>query len=73
MDNYIKKLESIPGRFSQTISDASFDAWIKHYRPNENSINSNISYVDIISKLSDDGCLSSVVLLIILLEIDKMN
>lgn len=28
----------------QSLHDASFDAWIKEYRPNENSINSNISY-----------------------------
>lgn len=28
----------------QSMHDASFDAWIKEYRPNENSINSQISY-----------------------------
>mgnify|MGYP003575465944 CR=1 FL=1 len=28
----------------QSVSDASFDAWIKQYRPNENSINTSISY-----------------------------
>jgi predicted metalloprotease with PDZ domain len=28
----------------QSLHEASFDAWIKEYRPNENSINSNISY-----------------------------
>ena len=28
----------------QTLHEASFDAWIKEYRPNENSINTNISY-----------------------------
>ena len=28
----------------QSLHDASFDAWIKEYRPNENSINSHISY-----------------------------
>jgi predicted metalloprotease with PDZ domain len=28
----------------QTLADASYDAWIKYYRPNENSINTNISY-----------------------------
>ena len=28
----------------QSMHEASFDAWIKEYRPNENSINTNISY-----------------------------
>jgi predicted metalloprotease with PDZ domain len=28
----------------QTLAEASYDAWIKYYRPNENSINTNISY-----------------------------
>ncbi|WNC85647.1 PDZ domain-containing protein [Thermosynechococcus sp. QKsg1] len=33
-----------PGRFVQSLSAASFDAWIKLYRPDENSINSQMSY-----------------------------
>lgn len=33
-----------PGSKVQSVSDASFDAWIKYYRPNENSFNSTISY-----------------------------
>ncbi|MDB5022616.1 MAG: family metallopeptidase [Mucilaginibacter sp.] len=28
----------------QTLAEASYDAWIKYYRPNENSVNTNISY-----------------------------
>ncbi|MBS0285758.1 MAG: M61 family metallopeptidase [Proteobacteria bacterium] len=32
------------GRFRQTLVDASFDAWIKYYQPNENSSNSQVSY-----------------------------
>ena len=28
----------------QSLNDASFDAWIKYYRPNENSTNSTMSY-----------------------------
>lgn len=32
------------GAFVQSLHEASFDAWIKEYRPNENSINSQISY-----------------------------
>lgn len=34
----------IPGRTKQSVEEASFDAWIKLYRPDENSINSTISY-----------------------------
>jgi predicted metalloprotease with PDZ domain len=33
-----------PGANLQTLSDASFDAWIKYYQPDENSVNSSISY-----------------------------
>lgn len=33
-----------PGRFVQSLEEASFDAWIKYYRQNENSKNSAISY-----------------------------
>lgn len=33
-----------PGAKIQTVAEASYDAWIKSYRPNENSNNSTISY-----------------------------
>lgn len=33
-----------PGRMVQSIAEASFDAWIKFYRPDENSPNAVISY-----------------------------
>jgi predicted metalloprotease with PDZ domain len=36
--------EQLPGRFEQSAESASFDAWIKHYRPDENSPNSAMSY-----------------------------
>jgi len=49
--HYLKLLsESInrylqtPGRHVQSLTAASFDAWIKLYRPDENSINSQMSY-----------------------------
>lgn len=32
------------GRRRQTLEEASFDAWIKYYRPDENSPNAHISY-----------------------------
>ncbi len=40
----IEALQSIPGRLVQPLATASFDAWIKAYRPDENSINTSISY-----------------------------
>ncbi len=33
-----------PGRARQTAEEASFDAWIKYYRPDENSPNAAVSY-----------------------------
>jgi predicted metalloprotease with PDZ domain len=42
--NNITSVENIPGRKVQALADASYDAWIKAYRPNENSNNSTISY-----------------------------
>jgi predicted metalloprotease with PDZ domain len=38
------RMRSQPGRLVQSLEDASFDAWIKYYRPDENSGNSTISY-----------------------------
>jgi predicted metalloprotease with PDZ domain len=40
----ISSVENQPGNRIEAVSDASFDAWIKQYRPNENSANSTISY-----------------------------
>jgi predicted metalloprotease with PDZ domain len=37
-------LHGTPGRRVQTLADASLMSWIKHYRPDENSPNSAISY-----------------------------
>jgi len=33
-----------PGRKLQSVAQASFDAWVKYYRPDENSPNATISY-----------------------------
>jgi predicted metalloprotease with PDZ domain len=40
----ITSLQGTPGRRYQPLAEASFNAWIKHYRPDENSPNSAISY-----------------------------
>lgn len=40
----ITAVENQPGTAIQSLAESSFDAWIKLYRPNENSINSTVSY-----------------------------
>ncbi len=42
--NLIGAIEKTPGRLVQSMSDASFDSWIKSYRPDENSSNTRLSY-----------------------------
>ena len=53
LDNagYLKQLTSTvnqvmqaPGRLVQSVAEASFDAWVKYYRPDENTPNATISY-----------------------------
>jgi predicted metalloprotease with PDZ domain len=39
-------LQNTPGRLEMSAEEASFDAWIKYYRTDENSVNSQISYYD---------------------------
>lgn len=39
-------LNQTPGRLVQSAEEASFDAWIKYYRQDENSNNSQVSYYD---------------------------
>jgi predicted metalloprotease with PDZ domain len=40
----IKRYERTPGRHLHSLEDASFDAWIKLYRPDEHTRNSTVSY-----------------------------
>jgi len=42
----IEDFQNTPGRQVMSNEEASFDAWIKYYRPDENSVNSQISYYD---------------------------
>jgi len=44
MGSAITNVENTPGVRVQTLAESSFDAWIKSYRPNENSKNAEISY-----------------------------
>jgi predicted metalloprotease with PDZ domain len=41
-----KDLQRVPGRKVMSAEEASFDSWIKYYRQDENSVNSQIDYYD---------------------------
>lgn len=65
---HICRLQSTPGRRVQPLEEASFDTWIKQYRPGENSLNSQVSYylkgqlvaclLDLHIRAQSDGCRS---------------
>jgi predicted metalloprotease with PDZ domain len=40
----LKSVQTAPGTAIQSLSDSSYDAWIKYYRPDENAVNSRVSY-----------------------------
>lgn len=42
----IEGLQNTPGRQKMSVEEASFDAWIRYYRADENSVNVSISYYD---------------------------
>lgn len=46
LSSQIDSVQSKPGRLEMSVEEASFDAWIKYYRQDENAINSQISYYD---------------------------
>src|SRR6266852_5265002 len=37
-------LQRTPGRLRTPLAQASYDAWIKHYRPDETTANTSVSY-----------------------------
>jgi len=39
-------LQNTPGRLVMSVEEASFDTWIKYYRQDENSVNSQVDYYD---------------------------
>jgi len=41
-----QQLQNTPGRLVQSVEESSFDSWVKFYRPDENTINSQVSYYD---------------------------
>ena len=40
----INQVLQTPGRAVQSVAQASFDAWVKYYRPDENTPNATVSY-----------------------------
>jgi predicted metalloprotease with PDZ domain len=44
LSGMIETLQTTPGRLAQPVGMSSYDAWIKLYRPDENSCNTAISY-----------------------------
>lgn len=44
LSNQIRTVQQSPARLVQPLEASSFDSWIKQYRPDENSVNTNLSY-----------------------------
>jgi predicted metalloprotease with PDZ domain len=42
----MQNMQNTPGRLEQSAEESSFDAWVKYYRQDENSVNSQVSYYD---------------------------
>ena len=40
----LNQVQQTPGRLVQSVAQASFDAWVKYYRPDENTANATVSY-----------------------------
>ena len=40
----VNAVRAMPGRRRQSVADASFDAWVKYYRGDENTPNATVSY-----------------------------
>ncbi|MFZ9285408.1 MAG: M61 family metallopeptidase [Burkholderiaceae bacterium] len=44
LNKTINQVDQAPGRLVQSVAQASFDAWVKYYRQDENTPNQTISY-----------------------------
>jgi predicted metalloprotease with PDZ domain len=44
LEKTLTQVGSVPGQWRQSVSESSFDAWIKYYRPDDNTPNSVVSY-----------------------------
>jgi predicted metalloprotease with PDZ domain len=70
----MRAVQATPGRQLQSLDEASFDAWIKFYRPDENTPNATVSYytlgglfalsLDLHLRSRGNGCLDDVMRLL---------
>jgi len=44
LSEHIREVQLAPGGAVRSVAGSSFDAWIKYYRPDENSTNSSVDY-----------------------------
>ena len=44
LNKTITQVQQTPGRHVQTVAQASYDAWVKYYRQDENTLNATVSY-----------------------------
>jgi len=44
LNKTVNQVQQAPGRLVQSVAQASFDAWVKYYRQDENTANATISY-----------------------------
>lgn len=44
LSNQIEQVQTTPGRQVTPVATASYDAWIKQYRPDENTANTSVNY-----------------------------
>ncbi len=44
LNKTINQVQQTPGRKLQSVAEASFDAWVKYYRQDENTANATVSY-----------------------------
>ena len=44
LNKAISQVQQTPGRHVQTVAQASYDAWVKYYRQDENTLNATVSY-----------------------------
>ena len=44
LNKTVNQLQQTPGRLMQSVAQASFDAWVKYYRVDENTPNATVSY-----------------------------
>ena len=58
LSNDIRTLETTPGRLVQPVTQSSYDAWIKQYRPDENSPNTSLRSAPATSLMSARNCAS---------------